>query len=237
VRGTLGSVALPFAYDGGTWDSLAGVPVLAAPGKLTLRVEADLADGRTVVKETGIMVRSAGYPRERINLPAEVRERLANNAAEIRREREQVNAIWPQVSPERFWRGRFILPAQGRISSDFGTVRSYNGGPYDSFHEGLDIANATGTPIVAAARGRVVLAEPDLLVRGGAVIIDHGQGIHTGYWHQSEVLVAVGEIVEQGQIIGRMGAKGMVTGPHLHWDVRVGSTNVQPREWLDREWP
>jgi murein DD-endopeptidase MepM/ murein hydrolase activator NlpD len=116
-------------------------------------------------------------------------------------------------------------------------VRSYDGGPYDSFHEGLDIANATGTPIVAAARGRVVLAEPDLLVRGGAVIIDHGQGVHTGYWHQSDLLVRAGEMVEQGQLIGRIGAKGMVTGPHLHWDVRIGPTNVQPLEWIEQEWP
>lgn len=237
VRGTLNGVALPFVRDGESWHGFAGVPVLAVPGALTVRIEADLADGRTVVKETPLTVRSAGYPREQIQLPAAVSERLANNAAEVQREREMVNAIWPQVTAERLWSGRFILPAQGRISSDFGTIRSYDGGPYDSFHEGLDIANVTGTPIVAAARGRVVLAEPDLLVRGGAVIIDHGQGIHTGYWHQSAVLVRAGEMVEQGQVIGRIGAKGMVTGPHLHWDVRVGPTNVQPREWLEREWP
>ena len=237
IRGTLGGVALPFVRDGDDWRSLAGVPAMAAPGRLLLRVEADLDDGRTVVKEVRLTVRSAGYPRERITLPAAVRERLANNAAEVQRERALVNAIWPQVTPERMWRGRFILPAQGRISSDFGIVRSYDGGPYDSFHEGLDIANATGTSVVAAARGRVVLAEPDLLVRGGAVILDHGHGIHTGYWHQSAVLVRTGDLVEQGQIIGRIGAKGMVTGPHLHWDVRIGPTNVQPQEWLQQEWP
>jgi murein DD-endopeptidase MepM/ murein hydrolase activator NlpD len=82
-----------------------------------------------------------------------------------------------------------------------------------------------------------MLAEPDLLVRGGAVILDHGQAVHTGFWHMSAVLVKPGEMVEQGQIIGRIGAKGMVTGPHLHWDVRIGMVNVQPQEWLDREWP
>ena len=142
-----------------------------------------------------------------------------------------VNAIWPQVTSERLWQGPFILPAQGEISSAFGTIRSYNGGPYDSFHEGLDIANVVGTPIVAPARGRVVLAEPDFLVRGGAIILDHGWGVHTGFWHQSQLLVKVGDMVEQGQIIGRMGAKGMVTGPHVHWDVRIGSTNVSPLEW------
>jgi murein DD-endopeptidase MepM/ murein hydrolase activator NlpD len=182
------------------------------------------------------VVRDARYPRETINLPPEVQERLDRNQEEIRRERAQVNAIWAVVSPERLWSGRFIMPAQGRFSSRFGTLRSYNGGPFDSFHEGLDIAAPTGTPIVAPARGRVVLAEPDLLVRGGAVILDHGQGVHTGFWHQSELLVRFGDIVEQGQIIGRIGAKGMVTGPHLHWDVRIGSTNVDPMEWIERDW-
>ena len=237
VRGTLAGVALPFVRDGGGWSSFAGVPVPTAPGPLALRVEADLADGRTVVTHAALTVLDARYPREQINLSQDVRDRLANNREAIEKERALVNAIWPQVTTERLWNGRFIMPAEGRISSHFGTLRSYDGGPYDSFHEGVDIANATGTPIVAPARGRVVLAEPDLVVRGGAVILDHGLGVHSGFWHQSAVLVRVGDIVEQGQIIGRIGAKGMVTGPHLHWDVRIGSTNVDPREWVERQWP
>ena len=202
-----------------------------------MRVEAELADGRTLASSASLTVLDARYPRERITLPQHVRDRLANNREAIEKERALVNAIWPQVTLERLWRGRFIMPAQGRISSHFGTIRSYDGGPYDSFHEGLDIANAIGTPIVAPARGRVVLAEPDLLVRGGAVILDHGLGVHSAFWHQSAVLVRVGDIVEQGQIIGRIGRKGMVTGAHLHWDVRIGSTAVQPLEWIERDWP
>ncbi len=236
VRGAIGGTALPFARNGAAWRSLAGVPVLARPGRLLVRVEADLPDGRTIVRDASIDVRDARYPRETINLPKEVQDRLDNNREAIARERALVNAIWPQVTAERMWSGRFILPAQGRVSSHFGTLRSYNGGPFDSFHEGLDIANTTGTPIVAPARGKVVLAEPDLIVRGGAVILDHGHGVHSGFWHQSTVLVKVGDIVEQGQIIGLIGAKGMVTGPHLHWDVRIGSTNVDPTEWVEREW-
>lgn len=236
VRGEFGGAPLPFVHVGTGWRSFAGVPVTAAPGTLPLRVEADLPDGRSVVATVAVIVRDARYPRENINLPPEVQDRLDRNAEAIRREREMVNAIWTQVTPERLWNGRFVMPAQGRISSHFGTLRSYNGGPFDSFHEGLDIANATGTSIIAPARGRVVLAQPDLLVRGGAVILDHGLGVHTGFWHQSEILVQVGDMVEQGQIIGRIGAKGMVTGPHLHWDVRIGPTNVQPQEWVERDW-
>jgi murein DD-endopeptidase MepM/ murein hydrolase activator NlpD len=238
VRGRLGNapIALFEAGERG-WVGLAGVPVLSAPGALPLRIEAELPDGRTLVHQGSLRVLDARYPTENINLPQEVRDRLERNREAIAAERQLVNAIWPQVTPERLWSGKFIMPSQGRISSDFGTKRSYNGGPVDSFHEGLDIANATGTPVVAPARGRVMLAEPDLLVRGGAVILDHGQGLHTGFWHMSAVLVQPGAIVEQGQIIGRIGAKGMATGPHLHWDVRIGATNVQPQEWIDRSWP
>jgi biotin carboxyl carrier protein len=236
MRGELSGAAVPFVRQGDAWRSFAGVPVLAAPGTLPLVVEADLQDGRTVRQEAPLAVLDARYPRETINLPPDVQERLEQNQEEIVRERAMVNAIWAQTTPDRLWSGRFAMPAQGRISSRFGTIRSYNGGPFDSFHEGVDIAAPTGTPIVAPARGRVVLAEPDLLVRGGAIILDHGQGIHTGFWHQSELLVRVGDIVEQGQIIGRIGAKGMVTGPHLHWDVRIGTTNVNPLEWTERDW-
>ncbi len=237
VRGWLDGVPLPFVHEGPAWRSFAGVPVLDKPGSLTIRIEADLPDGRTVVKAAPLKVLDARYPREEIDLPKDVQDRLNSNRDAIRKENQMVGAIWPQVTPERLWSGRFIMPAQGHISSNFGTLRAYNGGPYDSFHEGLDIANAVGTPIVAPARGRVVLAEPDLIVRGGAVILDHGQGVHTGFWHQSALLVHVGDVVEQGQIIGRMGAKGMVTGPHVHWDVRIGPINVQPQEWTQRDWP
>ena len=231
VRGTLGGVALPVVFSGGQWRGMLGVPVLAPVGKLPLVVEADLRDGRTVQQTVFVQVADAQYPRERINLPKAVQDRLNNNRDAIAKERLLVNAIWPQVTPEKLWSGAFVLPTQGRISSQFGTLRSYNGGPFDSFHEGLDIANATGTPVVASARGRVVLAEKDLIVRGGAVILDHGWGLHTAFWHQSEVLVKVGQLVEAGEIIGRIGAQGMVTGPHLHWDVRIGPTNVSPLEW------
>ncbi|HEX6291780.1 MAG TPA: M23 family metallopeptidase [Herpetosiphonaceae bacterium] len=238
VRGRLADAPVALFRAGEqSWTGLGAVPVLTAPGTLPLRIEADLPDGRTAVHQGTIRVVDARYRTENIDLPQEVRDRLERNREAIAAERRLVNAIWPQVTPERLWSGRFILPAQGRVSSDFGTRRSYNGGPVDSFHEGLDIANAVGTPVVAPARGRVMLAEADLLVRGGAVILDHGQGVHTGFWHMSAVLVQPGAIVEQGQIIGRIGAKGMVTGPHLHWDVRIGSINVKPQEWLERSWP
>jgi len=236
VDGSLGDAPLAFFDRDGAWRAYGGVPVLTPAGsRLPLRVEAALADGRTALRELVIVVGAAGYGTENIELPPDVNRRLEENAAQIAEERRMVNAVWAQVTPERLWSGRFRMPAEGRTTSAFGTNRSYNGGPVDSFHEGLDIAGAVGTPVTAPARGRVVLAEPDLLVRGGAVILDHGQGLHTGFWHMSEVLAQPGQIVEPGELIGRIGAKGMVTGPHLHWDVRIGLLPVAPLEWVERE--
>jgi murein DD-endopeptidase MepM/ murein hydrolase activator NlpD len=81
-----------------------------------------------------------------------------------------------------------------------------------------------------------VFAGP-LTVRGNATVIDHGQGVYTGYLHQSEILVSVGEMVEPGQIIGKVGGTGRVTGPHLHWEVWVGGVQVEPMDWLEQEFP
>jgi murein DD-endopeptidase MepM/ murein hydrolase activator NlpD len=114
--------------------------------------------------------------------------------------------------------------------------RAYNGGPVDSYHEGVDIKNSLGTPIVAPAHGRVVLAEPNFVARGGAVILDHGRGVHTGYWHMERVVVAEGQLVAAGEMIGSMGARGMATGSHLHWEMHIGPISVDPLEWVEQEW-
>jgi murein DD-endopeptidase MepM/ murein hydrolase activator NlpD len=124
----------------------------------------------------------------------------------------------------------------GAIRSRFGALRSYNGGPYDSFHGGVDFSGAEDRPITAPAPGVVVLAEP-LTVRGNATIIDHGWGVFTGYWHQSAIQVQAGQRVETGQVIGYQGATGRVTGPHLHWEIYVGGYQVEPLTWTETSFP
>ena len=118
------------------------------------------------------------------------------------------------------------------ISSEFGARRSYNGGPYQSYHEGLDFSAYGGTEVLAPAAGTVVLAE-NLYVRGGAVIINHGLGFFSGTYHLQEVLVQSDQSLEEGQIIGLVGSTGLSTGNHLHWDLLVGGIWVSPQAWLD----
>jgi len=127
-------------------------------------------------------------------------------------------------TPDKYWRGSFEFPPSSTTESFpsvFGTRRSYNGEGYFKYHNGLDFFGGTGVPILAPAPGRVVFAGP-LDVRGNATYIDHGWGIYTGYLHQSEILVDVGQMVEAGEEIGLVGATGRVTGPHLHWEMWVG---------------
>jgi murein DD-endopeptidase MepM/ murein hydrolase activator NlpD len=123
-----------------------------------------------------------------------------------------------------------------RITSNFGTRRSYNSNLVDTFHSGTDFGGDIGTPIYAPAAGSVVLAER-LAVRGNAVLIDHGLGLFTGYWHQTRLAVAVGQEVKPGDLIGFLGDTGMVTGPHLHWEMRLNGIAVEPLQWVQQTIP
>ncbi|HEU4565965.1 MAG TPA: M23 family metallopeptidase, partial [Gemmatimonadaceae bacterium] len=126
----------------------------------------------------------------------------------------------------RLWRGPFTRPRDSRITSRFGAGREFNGA-VRSRHTGVDFAGATGAPVRAANRGVVALVA-DFFLAGRAVYIDHGAGLVTGYFHLSRADVAVGDTVSRGQVIGRVGATGRVTGPHLHWIARYGEVTVDP---------
>ncbi len=160
----------------------------------------------------------------------------AIDAEAIREERERLAAIWNQSSASPLWSDGFSMPLTEflQISSRYGARRSYSGGPYDRYHEGLDFSAYGGTPVFAPADGIVSLAE-ELVARGGAVIIDHGLGIFSGYYHLSEVLAVPDHPVSAGDLIGRVGSTGLSTGNHLHWDLLVGGTWIDPAAWLEQD--
>lgn len=237
VGGRLGDAPVTFVRSGNTWIALAAVGALLPPGPLPLEVQAQLLDGRVAAASAIVTVRDAAFPIERVDLPPAVQQALDSNEQALAAERAEVNAIWPVVTPEQLWDGPWQMPAEGRFTSRFGPRRSYNGEPASSYHEGLDIRNTAGSSVVAPARGRVVLVADNYVARGGAVILDHGLGVHTGYWHMEQVLVQVGQMVEPGDRLGLMGARGMATGPHLHWELHVGAASVNPEQWLGQTWP
>jgi murein DD-endopeptidase MepM/ murein hydrolase activator NlpD len=153
----------------------------------------------------------------------------------IARERARLFELWSVETPSPLWSAAFTSPVLDflEISSHYGARRSYNGGPYSTYHEGVDFSAYGGTPVLAPAAGRVVLAE-QLYVRGGAVILDHGLGVYTGYYHMSAVGVAVGDLVTPGQSLGEVGTTGLSTGNHLHWDLLVSGTWVDAAAWLEQ---
>jgi murein DD-endopeptidase MepM/ murein hydrolase activator NlpD len=232
IKSTLDGVALNFAPVGANLVAVAPVASDAAIKPRLLRTE--LTDPSGVLRrfEQSIAIKAGQFDHQLIALDPAVEASLGS-AEEQNRERERVFSFYNQVTPQRLWEGRFIWPVNGTISTTYATRRDYVGGGSE-IHEGIDIGVPMGTPIRAPQRGRVVYAEFGK-VRGNTVILDHGLGLHTAYFHQSRILVKVGDIVNQGDIIGLVGTTGLSTGPHLHWEMRIGSTGIDPEEWVNRQ--
>jgi len=162
---------------------------------------------------------------------------LTGQAAEIDQqardeERARLREIWTAVTPQPLWSTQFETPLNDvlGITANYGARRSYNGGPYLTYHEGVDFSAYGGTPVYAPAAGTVVLAEP-LYVRGGTVIIDHGIGLYSGYYHLSAVHATAGQTVQPGDLLGEVGTTGLSTGNHLHWDLLVNGIWVDAAAW------
>jgi murein DD-endopeptidase MepM/ murein hydrolase activator NlpD len=206
------------------------------PGFYPLNLEGTLPDGDQFFYSQWVYIADAGYPFD----PVLIVDPSVVDPAVTEPENEQVRAIVETFTAQKQWQGQFNSPVQPEFSecfpSQFGNRRSYNGSPYDYFHSGLDFCGAVGDDIYAPAVGTVVFSGP-LTVRGNTTIIDHGWGVFTIYMHQSEILVNPGDVVQIGQLIGRVGATGRVTGPHLHWEVWAGGVQVDPINWLQNSYP
>lgn len=162
---------------------------------------------------------------------------LTGTAAEIDQqardeERARLRELWSVTAPNPQWDAEFMTPVTDYldVSANYGARRSYNGGPYLTYHEGVDFSAYAGTPVFAPAAGTVVLAEP-LYVRGGAVIIDHGMGVFSGYYHLSKIHTMTGSRVEPGDLLGEVGTTGLSTGNHLHWDMLINGIWVDAAAW------
>jgi murein DD-endopeptidase MepM/ murein hydrolase activator NlpD len=155
-------------------------------------------------------------------------EFAARRGAELAR----INAARALVNESNGWRQQFVRPVSGRISGLFGAQRIYNGTP-GSYHSGMDIAAPTGTVFVAPANGVVTLAAAEpFTLEGHLLMIDHGMGLNSAFLHASELLVREGDIVRQGQPIGKVGATGRASGPHLHWGMKWNAARIDPMRLL-----
>ena len=212
-------------------ESLAAVPI-DATDTVDVWVSATYGDGRTQSDSLRIPILEGEYDHERLTVAPRFGS-PPNEADQVRLRRDRFKAAWvargAHATP-RLWGPDLRLPRDSRVTSGFGTGREYNG-QISSRHMGLDLAGRWGDTVTAAADGVVALVD-DFLLAGNIVYLNHGGGLLSGYFHLSEQLVQAGDRVSAGTPIGLVGASGRVTGPHLHWVVRYGTTSVDPRSLL-----
>ncbi len=240
VRGAETAAAVEVAFDGRTfpawgdgrrWEALVAAERDADPGSRELVVTIDEARGTpALLVKAPVVLGQRHDPEQRltvsermVTLSQEDQDRAAREAARI------ASALGGR-SPARLWEGAFRVPTDGPVSSPFGVQRFYNGKPR-SYHSGLDIASPQGTPVRSPEKGRVALVG-DFFYTGNTVLLDHGLGLITAFFHMESVAVREGQVVGPGTTLGRVGSTGRSTGAHLHWGVYVAGVKVDPMSLL-----
>ncbi len=198
---------------------------LQKPGTRRLQIKAG-----DETKQWSVQIGDRKFPVQRL--------RLSPGKAGLEATKHELNRVAELKAlktPQKLWRGAFLKPNKGRITTIYGVRRYYNGKfAQDYYHRGVDYGGATGSPVIAPADGRVALVgrvSQGFRVHGNIIGIDHGQGVITTYLHLSRINVKEGDIVKAGQAIGAVGSTGAVTGPHLHWGLYVQGEAVDPTPW------
>jgi len=240
LTGTWLGHQLSFSYDASTktWFTLAGIPFDTTPGKYPFELTAERASTKTPLAFTrSFTVARAKYPQ--ISVPLTVEKKFTEPSPE---QQEQIaegvkikQDYLSRVTTMREWDGKFAAPADAAISDVYGSQRIFNGEAQRP-HWGLDFRVPTGTPVAAMNSGTVLLAR-FLYYEGNCVVIDHGQGLLTLYFHLSEFKVKEGDSVKRGQEIGLSGGTGRATGPHLHVAVRWQGVYLDPSRLMQMALP
>jgi len=214
-----------YRVDRTTWRTLVGIDLATPPGRYPVTFDATIGGHRLEATST-LDVRDKAFPTRVltvaeafVNPPASETDRIASEGARL-------EAIWKVETPQRLWEGPFLRPVTEPANSAFGSRSVFNG-QMRTPHSGADFLSPAGTPVHAPAAGRVVIAAP-LYYSGNTVVIDHGLGLYSLFAHFSAIAVHEGDLVTAGDVLGRVGATGRVTGPHLHWAIRVGGARVDP---------
>jgi hypothetical protein len=225
---------VPYVHVGNQWVAVLGVDLDVKPGQYAAPVKVT-KNGKVERRSITIDVRGVKYPTTELKVEDKYVELSKEDLDRANRETEVLNKIHNTITNEVLWSEPFIIPIPGETGgTNFGHRRVFNG-QKRAPHAGADLHAAMGTPIHAANRGRVVLAE-DLFFTGNTVVIDHGLGVYTLYAHLSQIDVQKGDMMERGQVLGLSGATGRVTGPHLHWGARVQNARVDPFTLVKMAW-
>lgn len=218
-----------FSVDARTWRVLVGVDLNVAAGTYTVSLRAELATGETKASHR-LAVTAKTFPRRTLKVDAAFVDPPASEVPRIQAEAKLLTDLWTRWTPKPLWTTAFVRPVPEAANSAFGTRSVFNGQTRNP-HSGADFASPAGTPVRAPNAGRAVLAR-DLYFSGKTIVLDHGLGVFSLLAHLSSIDVDEGVVVASGATVGRVGATGRVTGPHLHWALRVGGARVDPLSLL-----
>ena len=233
VEGRLDDQPIPFFPEpSGGRTALIGVDLQEQSGTLQIRVKAWAESGVESRTTVDLKVKEKPFPQESFSVPEKFDHFSKAVLERIRREHAMLSNLWRISTPRRLWEGRFVQPVSGGVTSPFGLRRVINGTPR-SPHSGVDLKAAAGTPVVAGNHGKVVL-RADFFFSGKSLVLDHGGGLYTMYFHLSDFKVAEGVNVHRGEPIGAAGMTGRVTGPHLHWGARLNGARIDPFELIEK---
>jgi murein DD-endopeptidase MepM/ murein hydrolase activator NlpD len=218
-----------FKIDATTWRALVGIDLDTATGRHPISIDAR-SGTRVAHSDSSVVVDSRSFPTRRLKVDPSFVTPSAELQKRIAREAQELSRLWSMSPPTRLWNGPFVRPVPGGSVSAFGTRSVFNGQPR-SPHSGGDFQSPVGTQVAAPNAGLVVMAREQYFL-GNVVVVDHGLGLFSVLAHLSEIDVREGDSVASGQMIGRVGATGRVTGPHLHWAVRAGGARIDPLSLL-----
>ena len=225
VEGTFDGKKIYFNAARNAYKALVGIDLFSEPRKYALELA---YDGKTF--QRFVNVSKKAYPIQHLTLPKDMVELSPENEARVERDQKKTAAIWPNQT-DRLWAGNFKNPREGEIVTKFGVKRFLNQTPKNP-HTGVDVSANEGDEVFAPNSGVAALVD-DLYFSGNSIVLDHGQGIYTMFFHLSKVLVAPGQQVKKGDVIGLVGSTGRSTGAHLHWGARVQGARVDPLELID----
>ena len=215
----------------GVHAALVGIDVETKPATVKLLLKASIAGGERRQSEIPLKIKARAFHKESFNVAPGFDQMSPETLAEIRREQAAFTNAFANTAAERYWNLPFMRPVpQAASASSFGSRRIINGVPRAP-HTGTDLSAPASTEVVATNHGRVVLVG-NFFFAGGSVVIDHGAGLYSMYFHLSEFKVEEGAMVRRGAVLALSGGTGRVTGPHLHWGVRLNNSRVDPLDLL-----
>ena len=231
IEGRMGKETIRFYTDGdGYYGALLGADLEAKPGPAVVNITTTTATGARQETRITLKIKPKSFKRESFSVGTEFDQLSPEVLERIKKDQARFSRVFMSSVPERLWEGPFIIPVSSDVTSPFGYRRIINGLPRAP-HTGVDLKAALGTEVLAANHGRVVLLG-DFFFSGNSVVLDHGGGLYTVYFHLSEFKVAAGSVMRKGEVIGLVGMSGRVTGPHLHWGARINDARVDPFELI-----